>query len=529
MKFKIEKRDERIVPYDVEKVELSIKNAMESVGVHNGDAIVSLVEEKIKELDKDVIQVEDVQDIIEESLMSLGYNSTAKAYILYREKHRRQRQLRKSLGLVDDGLNMSLNAARLLQSRYLGKDREGKVDETPSELFRRVAKHVAKADLKYDKKADVEAVEELFYRAMTNMEFLPNSPTLFSAGRSKNTLAACFVIDIEDSLEDIFEKVRQSAVITKMGGGVGLSFSNLRPKNDIVGSTGGVSSGPISFMRVFDIAIDVCKQGGVRRGALMGTLLVSHPDILRFIQCKQDKKSLDNINISVLITDEFMTAYYDDDTYDLINPRNGEVVNTLSARMVMDQIVICAHNTGNPGVVFIDRINKKHPLRNLEIKGVNVCVTGDTLIATADGNECKSIKELADDGIDIPVYAFDGDRVVKSMGRNPRKTREKADVYELRFTDGSVLKATNDHKIMLRDGSYKKLEELEKGDSLMPYSRYQYNDGKYWAILRNNGKWIQEHNIIMDLEERYDVVVHHKDFNGLNNKFDNLVVMNRIG
>ena len=372
MDLKIKKRDGRIVPYDVKKVENSIKKAMSSVGLENGDDIVFLIEEKIKELKKYPMTIEDVQDIIEECLMDLGYNSVAKSYILYREKHRRQRQLREHFEVVDD-LKLGLNAATLLKDRYLARDIKGVIIETPSELFRRVAKHVSKADLNYDKKADIEAVEELFYRAMVNMEFLPNSPTLFSAGRSDNTLAACFTLDIEDTLEDIFEKVKQTGIITKMGGGVGLSFSNLRPKNDPVGSTGGISSGPVSFMKVFDTAIDVCRQGGVRRGALMGVLRVDHPDILEFIQCKNDKKSLRNFNISVLITDKFMTAYYDDEIYDLINPRNGEVVRQLPARMVMNYIVLSAHSCGDPGMVFIDRINKKHPVRNIEIKGVNVC------------------------------------------------------------------------------------------------------------------------------------------------------------
>jgi ribonucleoside-diphosphate reductase alpha chain len=372
MKLKIKKRDGRVVPYDVKKVEISIKKAMESVGIENGEDIVFLVEEKIKEINKYPISIEDVQDIIEECLMDLGYNSVAKSYILYREKHKRQRQLKDTLEIVDD-LKLGLNAAKLLKDRYLRRDIEGKIVETPSELFRRVAKHVAKADLNYDKKADVEIVEELFYRAMVNMEFLPNSPTLFSAGRNNNTLAACFCLDIEDTLEDIFEKVKQTGIITKMGGGVGLSFSNLRPKNSPVGSTGGISSGPVSFMRVFDTAIDVCKQGGVRRGALMGVLRIDHPDILEFIQSKNDKKSFKNFNISVLVTDKFMTAYYDDETYDLINPHSGEVVRKLPARLVMDYIVFSAHNCGDPGMVFIDRINKKHSLRNLEIKGVNVC------------------------------------------------------------------------------------------------------------------------------------------------------------
>jgi len=372
MCLEVIKRDGRIVPYEIEKIASSIAKAMSSVDVEVQEDIFPLIEERIKALEEEVVDIEKIQDIIEESLMDLGYNSVAKAYIIHREKRKRKRELREHLDIVDD-LKLGLNAAKLLKDRYLMRDTEGNVIETPSELFRRVAKTVAVADLKYDKDADVEEVEEVFYRAMVNMEFLPNSPALFSAGNKNNTLAACFVLDIEDSLEDIFEKVKQTGIITKMGGGVGLSFSNLRPKNDSVGSTGGVSSGPVSFMKLFDTAIDVCKQGGVRRGALMGVLRCDHPDILEFIRCKQDRTKFTNFNISVLITDDFMNAYYKNETYDLINPKNGEVVESIPARTVMDQIVFMAHSFGDPGLVFIDVINDKHPLRNMEIKGVNVC------------------------------------------------------------------------------------------------------------------------------------------------------------
>lgn len=372
MDLSVTKRDGRIVPYEIKKIEKSIEKAMNSLDMETPDDIIPLVESRVQELGEKDIHIEKIQDIIEESLMDLGYNSVAKSYILHREKRRRQRELSASLGIVDD-LKLGLNAAALLKDRYLTRDESGEVIETPSELFRRVARTIAKADLNYDKDADIDAVEELFYRAMANMEFLPNSPTLFSAGNSANTLAACFVLDIDDSLEDIFEKVKQTGIITKMGGGVGLSFSNLRPKNDKVGSTGGVSSGPVSFMKLFDTAIDVCKQGGVRRGALMGVLRCDHPDILEFIRCKQTRGSFTNFNISVSANDDFMQAIYADKHYDLVNPRTGEVVESISARMVFDQIAYSAWSTGDPGLVFIDRINEKHPVRDLEIKGVNVC------------------------------------------------------------------------------------------------------------------------------------------------------------
>jgi ribonucleoside-diphosphate reductase alpha chain len=372
MGLRVIKRDGRVVSYEIEKIINSIEKAMNSMDVEVKVDILPLVEERVIALKEKTIDIEKIQDIIEESLMDLGYNSVAKAYIIHREKRKRQRELKDSLEIVDD-LKLGINAASLINTRYLLKDENGDVIETPSEMFRRVAKTVAIADRKYDKEADIEAVEEVFYRAMVNMEFLPNSPALFSAGNKNNTLAACFVLDIEDSLEDIFEKVKQTGIITKMGGGVGLSFSNLRPKNDNVGSTGGVSSGPVSFMKLYDTAIDVCKQGGVRRGALMGVLRCDHPDILEFVRCKYDRTKFTNFNISVLITDEFMKAYYEDGMYDLINPRNGEIVRKISARTVMDQIVYMAHSFGDPGLVFIDTINEKHPIKNLEIKGVNVC------------------------------------------------------------------------------------------------------------------------------------------------------------
>lgn len=465
MCLQVKKRDGRIVPYEIEKIESSIEKAMNSEDIENKDDIAPLVEERIKELGDVVVDIEKIQDIIEESLMDLGYNSVAKAYIIYREKRKRKRELRESLEIVDD-LKLGLNAAKLLKDRYLIRDENGEVTETPSELFRRVARTVAVADLKYDKDADVEAVEELFYRAMINMEFLPNSPALFSAGNKSNTLAACFVLDIEDSLEDIFEKVKQTGIITKMGGGIGLSFSNLRPKNDTVGSTGGVSSGPVSFMRLFDTAIDVCKQGGVRRGALMGTLRVDHPDILEFIRCKQDRNMFTNFNLSVLITDAFMGAYYRDTSYDLVNPRNGEVVKSLPARTVMDQIVYMAHSFGDPGLVFIDVINDKHSVRDLEIKGVNVCVAGDTLISTDKG--MLTIR----DAVGKELLVMDGTGNL-TLNDGIKKIRENEDVFDIEFSNGIHLKTTKDHELFVfRNAKEEKVktEDLQIGDVCVLYN-----------------------------------------------------------
>ena len=271
--------------------------------------------------------------------------------------------------------DLTENSRVVLQRRYLSKDRQGKVLEEPDGMFRRVANNLAQADLNYnDSPQEMAATEEEFYEVMRRLEFLPNSPTLMNAGRELQQLSACFVLPVDDSLDSIFSRVKETALIHKSGGGTGFSFSRLRPEGDVVGSTGGVASGPVSFINAFDAATDVVKQGGTRRGANMGILDVTHPDILKFIRSKEDGQRLNNFNISVAVTQGFMEKVKRGEDYDLINPRTGQHAGQLNAREVFDLMAELAWKTGDPGIVFLDRINDDNPNPQLgDIESTNPC------------------------------------------------------------------------------------------------------------------------------------------------------------
>ena len=370
---RIRKRDGRVVEFQTEKIALAISKAFRAVGREEEDAPFRLAEEVAKEAEerfsRTIPGVEEIQDLVERALISAGYADVAKAYILYRQKRTEIREAKRYLGVADD-LKLSVNAAEVLKKRYLLRDERGDVVETPGEMFGRVADHISKAESKYG--GDVESYRSLFLQMMRNLKFLPNSPTLMNAGLPLGQLSACFVLPVEDSLPSIFDALKSMALIHQSGGGTGFSFSRLRPKDDVVRATGGVASGPVSFMRIFDTATDVIKQGGRRRGANMGILRVDHPDIMEFIEAKEQPGFLENFNLSVAATNEFMEKSRGEGKIDLINPRTGLAAGQLKAADLLGLIATSAWRGGDPGIIFIDRINAAHPLPG-EIEATNPC------------------------------------------------------------------------------------------------------------------------------------------------------------
>jgi len=372
---KIRKRDGRIVDFDSNRIKDAIHRAFIAVELEDGEKaetitieVVKLLEEKFKEK---IPSVEDAQDFVIEVLRKKGYQRVAEEYQDYRKKKEEIRELKEKLGIIEEP-KLTVNALEVLRRRYLLRDEEGRVTETPAQTFTRVAKATAKIDQKHG--GNPKESEKTFYGMMARVEFLPNSPTLFNAGTELGQLSACFVLPVEDSLESIFAAVKNMALIEKSGGGVGFDFSKLRPNGDMVRSTKGVASGPVSFMRVFDAATEVIKAGGKRRGAMMGVLRVDHPDIIEFITSKQKPGILSNFNISVAVTDDFMKTLQEDGEYWLVNPRNKEQVKKLKAKDVWDLMVKSAWQTGDPGVIFIDEVDRHNPTPEAgRIEATNPC------------------------------------------------------------------------------------------------------------------------------------------------------------
>jgi ribonucleoside-diphosphate reductase alpha chain len=375
---RIRKRDGRVEGFERAKIARAILGAMRELGCEDAGAAARYAErvEWLLEAERGgekIPTVEQVQDLVERVLSEEKAADLAKAYILHRFRHAGLREAKSVLGVRDD-LKLSLNAIRVLEKRYLRKDANGKIVETPSQMFRRVAAAVAAVDAGYEGAAEERANAERFYALMSSLDFLPNSPTLMNAGTDLGQLSACFVLPVEDSVDGIFSTLRNMAFIHQSGGGTGFSFSHLRPSGDVVRSTGGVASGPISFIEVFDKATDVIKQGGRRRGANMAILSVDHADAIDFILCKTRPNFLENFNISVSVTDAFMRAVASGGEHVFINPRTGAATGRRPAREVFDLICSAAWQCGDPGLVFMDEINRRNPLVEVaRIEATNPC------------------------------------------------------------------------------------------------------------------------------------------------------------
>jgi ribonucleoside-diphosphate reductase alpha chain len=370
---KITKRDGRIVDFDPDRIKSAVHKAFLAVELGDGEKAEKVTCEVVKRLEEKfqekVPSVEDAQDMVVQVLRKNGFEKVALAYDDFRKKKEELRALRGLFGIEP---KLTVNALEVLKARYLLRDEQENIVETPTLLFERVAKAIAKVDKAFGE--DAQKSEKVFYEMMAKLEFIPNTPTLFNAGTSIGQLSACFVLPVEDSLDSIFSTVKNMALIEQTGGGVGFDFSRLRPRGDIVGSTKGVASGPVSFMRIFDTATEVIKAGGKRRGAMMAILRVDHPDIVEFITAKQNPTFLTNFNVSVAITDDFLKALEEDREYSLVNPRNKEKVKQVKAKEIWNLIVHSAWASGDPGVVFIDEINRHNPTPHIgKIESTNPC------------------------------------------------------------------------------------------------------------------------------------------------------------
>lgn len=378
----VRKRSGEIVDFDQIRITSAVLKAMKSAEEGDRESAERVSEKVVKELTKKyssrhILDIEEIQDIVCLVLKELGFENVANAYTEYRMKRQEIRDAKWWLLNHEVKTKLTPNALHVLGSRYLRKDENGKLIETPQQLFQRVARNVAAAEKMYNQNIsddELFRIEEKFFRMMASLSFLPNSPTLMNAGNVLQQLSACFVLPVPDSMEGIFQTIKETALIHQSGGGTGYSFSRLRPKGDMVRSTQGVASGPLSFMTVFDAATNTVKQGGKRRGAMMGILRVDHPDIVEFVTAKAEEGILSNFNISVALTNEFMESVKKEKKYNLTNPRNNQVWGEQEARKIFDLIVHHAWLNGEPGVIFIDAINNNNPTPSLgKIESTNPC------------------------------------------------------------------------------------------------------------------------------------------------------------
>lgn len=371
MPAQVRKRTGELVPFDQDKITAAIRKAMAALDLHDDTAAQRLSDHVIASLADagPTVDIEYIQDRVEDTLEAYD-ERLYKAYSLYRRSRGLAREIKAYFHIHDD-LKLTANALKVLEERYLRRDHDGNIIETPTQLFHRVAGAIASVETQYG--GDAQTTEDAFYHMMANLEFLPNSPTLMNAGTPLGQLSACFVLPIDDSLQSIFTTLKDMALIQQSGGGTGFSFSRLRENGAVVRSTSGVASGPVSFMNIYDQTTDVIKQGGKRRGANIGILHCTHPDIEAFITAKTHRR-LSNFNISVAVTDAFMHKVQHNDTLALRSPKTNKITKKISAAALFDQIAHNAWETGDPGILFIDEINRRHPLKKIDtIEATNPC------------------------------------------------------------------------------------------------------------------------------------------------------------
>ena len=373
---KVRARDGTIRPFDAARIERAVELAAREVGAAEpalGAKIArAVVDDLASAFPGGLASVEDVQDAIERELMAADLADVARAYVVFRRRRAEVRESKRLLGVRDE-LKLGIAAVTVLKERYLRRDAHGRVRESTGEMMDRVAGHVAQAEEAYEPGSSTRWADA-FARALRGLEFLPNSPTLMNAGTGLGLLSACVVLPVEDSLASLFSALRDAALVHQSGGGTGFSFSHVRPAGDRVASTGGRASGPVSFLKVFDVAAEVVRAGGRRRGASMAVLDVSHPDIVEFARAKLEGDALPSFNLSVAVHDRFMRAVAGNEVHRLVNPRTGRTVATVRAGELFQTLCEAAWASGDPGLVFIDRINRSNPLPSLgRIEATNPC------------------------------------------------------------------------------------------------------------------------------------------------------------
>lgn len=533
------KRDGSQTEFKEENIAIALLKALEATGERDPAKAWLLAGNVVQELGNEVepIDVERIQDLCEKVLMQ-SEPEAAKAFILYREERAMIREAQKQLlGGKTTKLPLSLNALKVLAKRYLQKDDSGKVIETPEEMFHRVAWNLAKVEANYGANDfQVAALYQDFYSMMANFEFTPAGRTLTNTGASTALVANCIVLHIEDSMEGIFQTLKDAAQLQQLGSGLGFPFHSLRPAGTIAKKSKGVASGPVSFLRAYDNAFGTIKQNS-RNGANLSSFLVEHPDILEFIHCKNKEGEINNFNISVAFTDEFMNKVVTADPNNYYCQFNGikqlpqrikrdhrgafesSFQEQMTASQLFNEIIDSAWLNGEPGCLFIDTANNTNPLPGLgRLNATNPCITGESLIETVEGK--IPIKELV--GREIDVYCMENEKLSIKKATNIRMTEKNAKTIQVETLNGSI-QTTPDHKVYVRGQGWKAAKDLKLRDIIVGLQRNKKSE-KYLKVKLNTEKeYTPEHRFVCSFyQDINDKDVHHINGNTFDNSKNNL-------